>query len=89
MSSTKSGKSKIDHENGKIENSLNANDNWETSSLGFNSKDATDAICASTELRRKYFTGMPRFIYEEVVHEENKPKPMNKFLSNIGLVSKY
>lgn len=84
MSSTKTGRPKIDHEFGKVENSINANDNWETSSLGFNAKDATDAIAASVELRKKYFVGVPRYIYEEpkVVNGE---KSSYKILEKVGL----
>jgi len=84
LSSTKGGKTKVDHELGKVENSLLANDNWETSALGFNAKDTTDAICASIELRKKYFTGSPRFIFIEE-SEKNIDKVSNITLSKMGL----
>lgn len=86
MSNTKSGKPKVDHENGKVENSISANDNWTTSSLGYNAKDCTDSICASTELRRKYYTSSPGYIYDE--EEEKKDKmdfKMPKMYKNMGL----
>jgi hypothetical protein len=70
MSKTKSGRPKVDHENGAVENALNANDNWDTSSLGYNAKDATDAICASIELRKKYFVGSPRYIYDPKIEKK-------------------
>ncbi|MCK9439784.1 hypothetical protein M0Q39_07030 [Patescibacteria group bacterium] len=74
MSATKTGRPKVDHELGKVENSLFANDDWETSSLGFNAKDATDAIAASIELRKKYFVGSPKYIYEPMVNEKGNQK---------------
>ena len=51
MSKTKGGKPKVDHEFGKVENSLNANDDWETS-FGFQCK----RLSASVENR-----GLERF----------------------------
>jgi len=76
MSSTKGGKPKVDHEMGKVENSLDANDNWETSSLGFNAKDVSDSVCATVELRKKHFEGVPRYIYQDVYIEDNSKEPV-------------
>ena len=74
MSSTKGGKPKVDHEMGKVENSLDANDNWETSSLGFNAKDVSDSVCATVELRKKHFEGVPRYIYQELSIDNSESK---------------
>ena len=86
MSKTKSGKPKVDHEFGKVENSLNANDDWETSSLGFHAKDSTDAVCAACELRRKYFIGTPRYIFENVLEEKFEDKNKRKVLQDVKLI---
>lgn len=85
ISSTKSGKPKVDHEMGKIENSLFANDDWETSSMGFNAKDATDALAASIELRKKHFVGSPRYIYEPPIDEKTGEKKESKVLKDVKL----
>jgi hypothetical protein len=91
LSATKTGRPKIDHENGKVENSFGANDKWTTSSLGYNAKDCTDAICASIELRRKYYTSVPGYIYDLDDKQEEYVKPklkMPKSLSEIGMIIK-
>jgi len=86
MSTTKGGKPKVDHENGKITNGLHDNDEWKTSALGFNSKDITDSVSASIELRRKYFIGTPNYIYEEPKKEEKTTKTLPKSLQKIGFI---
>ncbi len=88
LSSTKGGKTKIDHELGTVENSLNANDNWITSSLGFNAKDATDTIAATIELRKKYFSGVPRYIYEEYSEVKTVQSIVPKDYRHLGLIVK-
>jgi hypothetical protein len=85
ISKTKTGKPKIDHEIGKVENSLHANDNWETSSLGFNAKDSTDAIAASIELRRKYYEGSPQYVYSKKDVAKNCDNDDMKILKNLKL----
>lgn len=84
-----SGKHKVDHEKGKVENSLNANDNWETSALGFNAKDVSDAVCASIELRKKYYVGTPRYVYKSIqIEEEIRNKEQQKSLKKYGMLLK-
>lgn len=88
MSKTKGGKPKVDHENGKITNGLHDNDEWKTSALGFNSKDISDAVVASIELRRKYFTGVPSYIYEEIQDEKAIVAKLPKNMAKIGFILK-
>jgi len=92
MSKTKGGKPKVDHEHGTVENALTANDDWDISSLGYNAKDVTDAICASIELRKKYFTGTPRYIYDPVQEKKTFTKDGKEhysILKKMGYEKKY
>jgi len=91
LSKTKGGKTKVDHENGKICNDLHADDNWKTSALGFNSKDCLDAVSASIALRQTYFKGAPRYIYEEPkieVAEKSRIITLSKENKTLGLMIK-
>lgn len=86
MSTTKGGKPKIDHELGKVENSFDANDSWETSALGYNAKDVSDTVCATIDLRKKHFTGTPRYIYTNC--NDSKELNNNSILKKLGLTTK-
>lgn len=70
MSRTKIAKKpKVDHTIGDVPSDLSKQD-WETSKIGYNAKDLSDAVVASVYLADTYGSKTPSYIWEDIKNEE-------------------
>lgn len=78
---------KIDHTIGDTGDLL-GNATWETSLIGFNAKDISDAVCASIEACRIYLAEKSSELFNEeeiIITPEMKKERLKAFLSNNGI----
>jgi len=78
---------KIDHTIGDTGNLLGITQ-WETSLIGFNAKDISDAVCASVEAARIYLAEKSTELFNEeeiIITPEMKKERLKIFLSQSGM----
>lgn len=73
MTTTKTGKPKVDHTHGEVPYDDKDKD-WKDSKMGMNAKDVADAVVASVYLCDQFGSRTPSFIWEEVETEADVEK---------------
>lgn len=78
---------KIDHTLGDT-GDLMGDIKWESSLIGFNAKDVSDAVCASVEALRIYLSDKTAELFNEeeiIITPEMKKERVNSFLMSVGI----
>jgi hypothetical protein len=86
----RSGTQKVDHTNGSIPDPF-GNSDWETSIIGNNGKDVSDAVCGAVEAARTVLAPLGvREIWTDdfitVTSEDEASNQLSRFLKSRGLV---